>query len=155
MKTISRRNVLALGIMLGIMPDYAMAHDDKHAIIHLMKSMFDTPEAPLAVDPVVIAGDNAIAGWVQGDKGGRALLWRTGGEWQIRLCSGDGLKDPQLLENANIPAADARLLVTELTAAEAALDPSVLARFASFEGTVMIEPGAGHQAHQHGTAATP
>lgn len=155
MKTINRRNILALGIMLGIMPGYAIAHDDKHAIIHLMKSMFDTPETPLTVDPVVIVGDNAIAGWVQGGKGGRALLWRSGGEWQIRLCSGDGLKDPQLLEKANIPAADAKALITGLSAAEAALDPSVLAKFASFEGTMMIEPGAGHQAHQHGTAATP
>lgn len=155
MKTIKRRDILALGIMLGIMPGSAMAHDDRQAIIHLMKSMFDTPEAPLAVDPVVIAGDNAIAGWVQGDKGGRALLWRSGGGWQIRLCSGDGLKDPRLLESANIPAADAKALITQLSAAEAALDPSVLARFASFEGTVMIEAGAGHHGQHHGTAGTP
>lgn len=155
MKTITRRNVLVLGIMLGIVPRPAFAHGDEHAIIHLMKSLFDTPDNPLTVDPVVILGDNAIAGWVQGSKGGRALLWRTGGEWQIRLCSGDGLKDPKLLENANIPAQDAKALTDALSAAEASIDPSVLAKFASFEGTMVMEPGAGHQNHHDGSATAP
>ena len=154
MSSITRRNVLATGLMLGLLPRAAFAHDDKHAITHLMKGMFDTPDNPLSVDPVVVLGDNAIAGWVQGDKGGRALLWRVDGQWQIRLCSGDGLKDPKLLENANISAADAKTLVAELTAAEAALDPEILAKFASFEGTMVIEPGAGHQGHQHSHGTT-
>jgi hypothetical protein len=52
-----------------------------------MKGMFDTPENPLSVEPVVVLGDNAIAGWVQGERGGRALLWRVDGQWEIRLCS--------------------------------------------------------------------
>lgn len=154
MPIITRRAVLTTGLMLALFPGAAIAHDDKHAITHLMKSMFDTPETPLSVDPVVVVGDNAIAGWVQGDKGGRALLWRVDGQWQIRLCSGDGLKDQKLLENANISAADAKTLIDELTVAEAALDPAVLAKFASFEGTIVIEPGTGHQGHNHGTTTS-
>lgn len=154
MSKITRRTVLATGFMLGLFPGAAMAHDDKHAIIHLMKSMFDAPDNPLSVDPVVIVGDHAIAGWVQGEKGGRALLWRVDGQWQIRLCSGDGLKDQKLLENANISSADAKTLIAELAVAEAALDPAVLAKFASFEGTMVIEPGAAHQGHNHGATTS-
>jgi hypothetical protein len=123
--------------------------------MHLMKGMFDTPENPLSVDPVIILGDNAIAGWVQGEKGGRALLWRVDGQWQIRLCSGDALKDPKLLETAGIPSADAEALIAQLTAAESMLDPGVIAKFSSFEGTMMIEPGTGHHGHTHSTGSTP
>ncbi len=154
MASINRRSLVAACIALGFSSAATFAADDKHAIVHLMKGMFDTPDNPLTVNPVVVLGDNAIAGWVQGDKGGRALLWRVDGQWQIRLCSGDGLKDPKLLENANISAADAATLVAELTAAEAALDPEVLAKFSSFQGTMMIDPGAGHQAHTHGSTTS-
>ena len=154
MTNFTRRSLIAALVVLGFSPASAFANDDKHVIVHLMKGMFDTPEAPLTVEPVVVLGGNAIAGWVQGDKGGRALLWRVDGQWQIRLCSGDGLKDPKLLENANISAADAATLVAELTAAEAALDPALLAKFSSFQGTMMIDPAAGHQAHTHGSTTS-
>ena len=152
MTNISRRSLLSSSLILGFLPRMALAHDDKHAIVHLMKGMFETPENPLSVEPVVVIGDNAIAGWVQGERGGRALLWRVDGQWQIRLCSGDALKDTKLLESANIPSVDAKALVAELSAAESALSPAVLAKFSSFEGTMMIDPGAGHQGHTHGSA---
>lgn len=154
MAKISRRSLVTACLVLGFSPAAAYADDDRYAIVHLMKGMFDTPESPLTVEPVVVLGDNAIAGWVQGDKGGRALLWRVNGQWQIRLCSGDGLKDPKLLENANISAVDAAALVAELTAAEAVLDPAVLAKFSSFQGTMMISPDTGHQAHTHGSTTS-
>ncbi|MFM8702097.1 MAG: copper uptake system-associated protein [Hyphomicrobiales bacterium] len=155
MMNITRRTVLAASLVLGLRPNVALAHDDQHEIIHLMKGMFDTPENPLSVEPVIVVGDSAIAGWVQGERGGRALLWRVHGRWKIRLCSCDGLKDPKLLESANISAADAATLASQLAAAEAKLDPAVLAKFSSFEGTMMIDPEAGHQGHKHGSATTP
>ena len=155
MMNITRRAVLAASLMLGLLPNVALAHDDQHEIIHLMKGVFDTPENPLSVAPVVVVGDNAIAGWVQGERGGRALLWRVDGQWKIRLCSGDGLKDPKLLESSNISAADAGTLASQLAAAESKLDPAVLAKFSSFEGTMMIDPEAGHQGHKHGSSTTP
>lgn len=155
MMNISRRALLAASLILGLSPAAALASDDQHHIIHLLKGMFDTPESPLSVEPVVVVGDNAIAGWVQGDKGGRALLWRTHGQWQIRLCSGDALKDPKLLESVNIPAADAQTLIAQLTAAESALDAAVLAKFSSFEGTMMIDPHSGQHGHTHGSTTTP
>ena len=155
MMNTTRRAVLAASLVLGLLPNVALAHDDQHEIIHLMKGMFDTPENPLSVEPVVVVGDNAIAGWVQGERGGRALLWRFDGQWKIRLCSGDGLKDPKFLENANISAADAVKLASQLAAAESKLDPVMLAKFSSFEGTMMIDSEAGHQGHKHGSSTTP
>lgn len=150
----TRRHIIALVIAAACCPATSNASDDRHAIIHLMKKMFDTPESPLLVDPVVVRGDNAIAGWIQEERGGRALLWRVHGQWQIRLCSGDGLKEQALLESANISPADAKALLADLAAAEAKLDPAVIAKFSLFEGTMMIEPGAGHSGHAHGTQAT-
>ncbi len=155
MMNITRRTLLAASLVLGLLPNVALAHDDQHQIIHLMKSMFDTPENPLSVEPVVVVGDNAIAGWVQGERGGRALLWRSHGQWRIRLCSGDGLKDPKLLESANISAADAAALASQLAAAESKLDAAVLAKLSSFEGTMIIDPEAGHQGHTHDSSTTP
>jgi hypothetical protein len=146
----TRRRMLSLAIVALCFPSTSFAMNDEHAIIHLMKGMFDSPDNPLTVDPVVIRGDNAIAGWIQGEKGGRALLWRVHGQWQIRLCSGDGLKNQALLEGANISSADAKVLLADLNAAEAKLDPSVVSKFSLFEGTMMIEPGTGHAGHSHG-----
>ncbi len=154
MNMMSRRVVLAGAALVIHLPVRAFAHDDKDHITHLLKAMFDTPENPLSVDPVVVRGDNAIAGWVQGDRGGRALLWRVKGEWQIRLCSGDSLKDAAMLESANIGAEDAKTMADELAAAEAKLDPVIVAKFSTFEGTVMIDGEHGHHNHQHGTSQT-
>jgi hypothetical protein len=147
---ISRRHIILLAALLSVGPEASLAADDRHAIIHLMKGMFDTPENPLRVDPIVIVGDNAIAGWIQGDKGGRALLWRADGEWQIRLCSGDGLKDQALLESAQVSPSEAKALLASLEMAEGKLDPAVTARFSLFEGTMMMEPGPGNHGHGHG-----
>ncbi len=76
------------------------------------------------------------------------------GEWQIRLCSGDSLKDAAMLESANIGAEDAKTMADELAAAEAKLDPVIVAKFSTFEGTVMIDGEHGHHNHQHGTSQT-
>jgi hypothetical protein len=150
---ISRRLMIA-ALCSGLLPAMALAQDDKGHIIHLMKGMFDTPDSPLLVEPVVVRGDNAIASWMQGEKGGRALLWRIRGEWQVRLCSGDGLKDAGMLVGANISPEDAKAMVAELTAFESTMDPSALAKFASFEGTVTMDGHDGQHSHSHGTEQT-
>lgn len=72
------RNGLA-ALLLAAMPVAAMAEDDAGAIRHVMMATFDKPEAPLTVDPVTVRGDLTVAGWAQGDMGGRALLRREEG----------------------------------------------------------------------------
>ena len=156
MPQITRRAAMAASLALGLLPGLAHAHDDaQHEIIHLLKGMFDMPENPLSVEPVVVVGDNAIAGWVQGERGGRALLWRIEGKWKVRLCSGDGLKDSKLLETANISPADAASLTSQLAVAESKLEATVLAKFSSFEGTMVIDAEAGHHGHKHGSSTAP
>ena len=146
--------MIAAVLCSGFIPTMALAQDDKGHIIHLMKGMFDTPDSPLLVEPVVVRGDNAIASWIQGDKGGRALLWRVHGEWQVRLCSGDGLKNAGMLVGANISPEDARAMVDELTALESAMDPSAVKKFASFEGTVTMDGHGGQHGHANGAGQT-
>ncbi|MGE3159307.1 MAG: copper uptake system-associated protein, partial [Xanthobacteraceae bacterium] len=70
-------------------PGFAETANDKMEIQKVMKGTWEKPDAPLRVDPIVIAIEYAIADWAQGDMGGRALLRRKSGAWTIVLCSGD------------------------------------------------------------------
>jgi hypothetical protein len=119
------------------------------AIAHVMKAQFDRPDAPLTVVPVTIDGDYAIAGWIQQDKGGRALLKAQGGKWTIHVCAGDGLLQASTLEMAGISAPAAKRLIQKVAAAEKRLPPEQVKKFALFEGVVKIEGGS-HHGHSHG-----
>jgi len=125
------------------------AQSNETKIVHLLKSMFDSPDNPLSVNPIVVSGDYAIAGWVQGDRGGRALLKRKEGEWKIHLCAGDALKDAHMLERSGIDHKIATDLASMLAQAEVGLEKGILAKFTSFEGIMMVDENAGHSAHGH------
>ena len=138
----------------------AVAHDhaasaehhampDAHAIEHTMKKQFDKPEAPLTVAPVSIEGNYAVAGWVQSGKGGRALLKKENGAWQIQVCGGDGLKKPETLTSTGMDAATAAKLAKKLDAAEAKLSKDHLSKLSMFEGMVKVDAAShdGHGAH--------
>ncbi|ANL38298.1 GLE1 domain-containing protein (plasmid) [Rhizobium phaseoli] len=116
------------------------------AIPAVMKGIFETPEKKLTVNPVVVHGDFAIAGWVQDGRGGRALLKKGHTGWAIHLCSGDSLKDGANLTKVGMPEADATALAGKLATAESSIDPETLKLFASFEGTVMMGADA-HNDH--------
>ncbi|MBH1974101.1 MAG: copper chaperone PCu(A)C [Rhodobacteraceae bacterium] len=111
---------------------------DADAVIAVMKAQFDTPENPLMVDPVVVEGDNALASWAQGDKGGRALLARRDGQWQIVLCGGEDLRMPGFLAENGVSAAET--LSQMYNAAEDGLGADKVALYSSFQGVVMISP---------------
>jgi hypothetical protein len=38
---------------------------DAQSIEHVMKALFEKPDAPLKVSPISIEGDYAVAGWIQ------------------------------------------------------------------------------------------
>lgn len=111
---------------------------DAEAVVAVMKAQFDTPDAPLLVDPVVVEGDNALASWAQADKGGRALLARRDGQWQIVLCGGEDLRLPAFLTENGVTAADT--LSAMFNAAEDGLGADKVALSSSFQGVVMISP---------------
>lgn len=126
------------------------------AIRHLMMATFDKPEAPLTVDPITVQGDLAVAGWVQGEMGGRALLRREDGTWVLTLCSGDALRQAKALQHFGLDAGQAAMMAKAVADAEAALDPALVARFSTFDGLVMMDgdgnhpPAAGHGAGHGG-----
>lgn len=126
--------------------DMPQSDDPQVAIPAVMKGIFETPENKLTVNPVVVQGDFAVAGWVQAGKGGRALLKKGHKGWAIHLCSGDSLKDAANLTKVGMSEADAQALADKLVAAESSVDPETLKLFASFEGTVMM--GGEHDGHQ-------
>jgi hypothetical protein len=89
-------------------------------------------------------GNNAVAGWVQGEMGDRALLRKKGGR--------DGIKAHEALVKAGISSDDAATLERELAMAEGKLSPEQVAMLSRFEGILMMDnsgnhPSAHHQSH--------
>lgn len=121
--------------------------NDVAAIRNIIGSQWDRPESKVDVGPVVVTGDHAIAGWTQGDHGGRALLSRANGKWRVVLCAGDALKQADTLQQTGIAASIAAKLSSDLIAAEMDVPAERLARFASFKGLVEM-PEKGHDEGQ-------
>lgn len=66
-------------------------------IRELLRSTWNTPEAPLALELIVVEHGYAIAGWTQGEWGGRALRREGRGGWVVVLCDGESpARDLQL-----------------------------------------------------------
>lgn len=132
------------------LPTVSMAQEsDARQIEHSMKRQFDRPEAPLLVAPVTIVGQHAVAGWTQGTRGGRALLFKDKAGWSISVCAGDGLLQAKVLESAGVAAPQATQLARAVTTAEASLPAAQRQLFASFEGLVKIAPGQAHAPAGH------
>ncbi len=144
-------------LLVALMGSAAMAHDhpaatashampDAQAIEHSMKKLFDKPDAPLAVAPVSIEGDYAVAGWIQSGKGGRALLKKEKGQWSIYVCGGDGLKQASALVQTGMSSSAADRLAKKVQLAEAKLSADQLKKLSMFEGVVKVDSGQ-HGAH--------
>jgi hypothetical protein len=129
---------------------------DETAITHVMKSQFDRPEAALTVMPVSIESDFAVAGWIQGSTGGRALLKKASGKWSIHLCAGEALTQVSTLEMAGIDSAAAKRLAQKVSIAERRLPAEHARKLSLFEGVLKIDGGAHHGHRQpHGQSTYP
>jgi hypothetical protein len=137
-------------LMVSLIGSPAHAADpDEASISSLLHAMFDKPNETLAVEPVMVSSDYAIAGWAQGQTGGRALLRRQHQSWTLILCAGDGIKSREALARAGVPAADALKLESGLIAAEARLAPEKVAMFSRFEGLVIMDGKENTTPHRH------
>lgn len=129
---------------------------DEAAITATLMCMFDKPEAPLAVGPVAVAGDAALADWTQGEMGGRALLRWHDSQWQIVLCAGDGIRSASALQAAGLSAAQAHDIVAELTGKEESVTVARLAAMSRFQTVVRMNAAestgasTGHEHSSHG-----
>lgn len=142
----------ALATMIALAAPGRAADGDAGAIRHLMMATFDRRDAPLVVAPVTVSGDIAVAGWAQGDTGGRALLRRKHGTWVLTLCSGDALRDAGSLARFGLTPDEAAAMAAAVVAAEANMGPAVVQKFSRFDGIVMMDeeghhpPAGGHGA---------
>jgi hypothetical protein len=133
-----------------ILQTSAFAGEQEDKITKLMMGVFDQPNNRLKVNPVIVEGDYAIAGWSQGDKGGRALLVSTNGKWSIQLCAGDALKDAKFLKESGVDEKIISTILKKLSVAEAKLDANTLKRFSEFKEIVYINSVQGHNTQTHG-----
>lgn len=141
------RAVIAAALALvPVVPTVALA-DDTAEITHVIKHTWEKPDAIIRVAPVSVEGGYAVAGWIQGERGGRALL-QKGDKWRVVLCSGDGIRSVEGLRAAGVPDALSAALDAKVASAEAALLPADVAKFALFEGSVPVTDD-GHAEHHH------
>lgn len=112
---------------------------DLDAIAAMQKAMFDKPENPLTMGPIVIVGDYAVSAWAQDGTGGRALLRKAASGWAIHLCSGAGLKDAMELARIGVPHDVAHELAAQLSTADASVAPELVKQFDAFDGVMMID----------------
>ena len=110
----------------------------------LISQTFDQPKLPVKISPIVIEGKVAIADWVQGQKGGRALLRRKHHDWEIIACGGVGFKDPEGIAANGISKVIATNITAKLKDAEAKLSPQEVKQFDSFDGVVNMVHDAKH-----------
>jgi len=136
--------VLCLLYLSAALPAHAEDAADAKAVRELLMRTFDRSEARLLVEPVVVQDDAAIAGWSQGELGGRAFLRRKDGVWTIALCAGDALSQSATLEKLGIAKPRAEALAATLIAAERTLPRSLLERFSRFDGMVAVDAAGVH-----------
>jgi periplasmic copper chaperone A len=151
-KGLFRRVVLLVALGLGAACAAVQAAPAAQEVEQVLKKQFDQPSNPLKVAPVVVEGPWAVAGWTQGERGGRAVLRQTGGRWSIEFCSGDGVKEAKALAQLGVEAKAAQRLATRLREAEAKLPAEQVRKFSLFDGTIRIQ--GEHPPHDaaHGTA---
>jgi hypothetical protein len=133
--------------LIGAVHTLSAQEDDAATIRALMAATWDKPNARLVVDPVVVDGEYSIAGWTQGQRGGRALLRKEAAKWTVVLCSGDPLKQAAPIEMAGVPHAAAVRLAHLVNVAESKLARERVALFSTFEGVVQMDEGHNHNHH--------
>lgn len=145
-------SILALMTAMLVPAVQACAEHDEMAIVAHMKSVWEKPDAPLTVKPVVTLDHFGIAGWMQGERGGRAILRKGEHGWQTLLCT--GTVTARLLEQAGASPATAQALIAELDKAEQALSATERQQLSSFKGVVQMDKNGNHHGHEnHGKAS--
>jgi hypothetical protein len=113
-----------------------------------IKNQWETPHHLVEIPAIAVGKQYALADWMQGERGGRALLRLSEGKWQTLMCGSAQLKSSQSLERAGVPSAEAKQISENLAAKEANLSAAKLVLIESFEGIVDVLTDSAHQ-HEH------
>lgn len=145
---ICRSLAAALLVVLTMSATYADNTGDstQNEIKSVIAGIYDQPDLKVDIAPVVTADGYAIADWIQGSKGGRALLRQDNGKWKIVACGGSAFKDVDLLSDAGMSKNTARQLVAKLKQAEKSISKARIKMFDSFGATVDMS-GESHHSH--------
>jgi hypothetical protein len=143
---------LALGLcQLTSVGSVAALSLDEQQITRVMAKEFDKPAGSLKVVPISVEGDYAVAGWLQGGRGGRAFLEKYKNQWAISVCGGAGLAQADVLQTIGMKSDAAMRLAAAVVAAEGKLGADQRRLFDGFEGMVKIDAAPDPSAHgQHG-----
>lgn len=145
----ARWTSVVAGIVGVLLSHIALAVDSvaELQIKAIISSAYDKPGHKVETSPIAVAEQYAIADWVQGKRGGRALLHRVNGKWVIMACGADGLKEQKMLIDAGISKKTAYELVERLEVAEKKVSPDRIKKFSLF-GT-KDDPVTEDQHHTH------
>lgn len=146
---------LILSLVLGASLAHAhSAADDEQSVAKEMHETWDKPGQLLKLPVIVIHHGMAIADWIQGDKGGRALLkyHPEHQHWHTLLCGGLELTSSRHLQEAGMSTADAQSLALLLQHREQVLPDDQRQQINSFRGVVKFSkgkpvPSVGHEMH--------
>lgn len=108
------------------------------AITDVLHARLEKPGAQLIVGPIAADGAFAVAGWTQGDEGGRALLQKGGKGWFPVLAGGESLRSVQGLIGHGVPQHQAVEITKELAREEKNVSAERLAKMARFAGEVRM-----------------
>lgn len=103
--------------------------EDKQHIAATLHRQLDRPNTDLEIDPIVVRQSYALAGWVQGESGGRVLMHREHGKWSVVVVAGVELRDAQYLKQAGMSQQEASALANMLITAERRVPEARLAQF--------------------------
>lgn len=144
-----------VGLLAGCGAPETQSTAEVEAVAQVLHGTYDRPDSPLSVEPVVIHDAYAIAGWVQGEMGGRALLRKQAGSWSIILCAGDAVKEASYLVQTGMSTATATAIAEALVTAEEGLPAERRAMFSRFGAPVIMnQPSVGERAeHVHAESA--
>ena len=118
----------------------AESDDDSSKVGKVLTQLFDRPNARLTVDAVAVVSDHSLASWSQSGRGGRALLRRVSGNWQIILCGGKDLMQVDALTKAGVPATQAQAISQQLSSSEQKLPAVKRLAYDNFT----MEPATSH-----------
>lgn len=130
MHIFSRNNLVLLTLLIS---QHAIASEGVNEISVLMHKSFDKPNKPLMIEAVAIQDGYAIADWLQGDMGGRALLAKEEKKWKILVCGGSGLMQIPNLVSAQLSEKTAVSLRSQLVAQEKNIPKNKLELINSFK----------------------
>lgn len=130
---------------------------DAAEIRTLISATYDQPNARVQTDPVIVVGNHAIADWIQGKRGGRALMRHQQGQWEVVMCAGDSLRHADTLTQAGVPSATAKAISQKLGQAEKNISISRRQQFDLFGTTAdpahaahhVMHPDQAHTAHKN------